>query len=136
MTTTFSPAARRRATSAGPSSGTTCLASASMSFSVFIGSISILPPFPVGSRVMRRPGPSSRPYAAAILTEFHDEFHQGHHPRGRIGNATVPPDPRGEQAARPDLQQADDLLPAIYPDAVGHHEGSGHHDAPGSGSLP
>src|SRR5438094_6092728 len=132
MTTTFSPAARRRATSAGPSSGTTCRASASMSFKVFIGSNSILPPFTVGSRVMRRPGPSSRPYGAAILTEFNDEFHQGHHPRRRVGDATLPLDPCRKQAARADLQQADDLLPAIHPDARGDHEGSGHHDSSGS----
>src|SRR5882762_638893 len=41
MTASFSPAARRLATSAGPSSGTTCRASASISFNVFM--IPILP---------------------------------------------------------------------------------------------
>src|SRR5947208_7091 len=48
MTTSFSPDARRRWSSAGPSSGTTCRASASISFRVFM--VPILSLFPVGRK--------------------------------------------------------------------------------------
>src|SRR3989440_11842904 len=48
MTTSFSPDARRRWSSAGPSSGTACRASASISFRVFM--VPILSLFPVGRK--------------------------------------------------------------------------------------
>src|SRR5207247_5098264 len=134
MTTTFSPDARRRWISAGPSSGTTCLASASISFRVFTGSI--LPPFPVDSREIAPRAPSLEHGTAAILSKIHGEFYKGDHPRRRLGYPPLSSHARDEQAARADLQQAHDLLPALDAHARGDPSHPGHHDAAGPERVP
>src|SRR5437667_181834 len=111
MTTTGSPAARRRWTCWGPSSGTTWRASASISFRVFM--VPILPLFPVGSREIAPRAPSPVPGTTAILSKIHDRFHAGDHPRRGLGHPPLPAHARDEQATRSDLQQAHDLLPAL-----------------------
>src|SRR5712691_10887766 len=62
--------------------------------------------------------------------------HEGHHPRRRFRDPAVSTDHRDVQAAGPHLQQADDLLPALYTDARRHPGDSRHHDAVGPGSVP
>src|SRR5436309_2398375 len=134
MTTTFSPDARRRWISAGPSSGTTCLASESISFRVFMGPI--LPPFPVDSREIAPRAPSLEHGTAAILSKIHGEFYKGDHPRRRLGYPPLSSHARDEQAARADLQQAHDLLPALDAHARGDPSHPGHHDAAGPERVP
>ena len=48
---------------------------------------------------------------------------------GGAGTRLYPLTLARQQAARPRLQQADDLLPAVHADAGGHPRGSGDHDA-------
>ena len=55
---------------------------------------------------------------------------------GGSGTRLYPLTRGGQQAARPRLQQADDLLPAVDPDAGGHPRHPGHHHARGPGGLP
>src|SRR3989441_10152797 len=88
MTTPGSPAARRRWTCWGPSSGTTWRASASISFRVFM--VPILPLFPVGSREIAPRAPSPVPGTTAILSKIHDRFHAGDHPRRGSGTRLFP----------------------------------------------
>src|SRR5947209_13884008 len=133
MTTTGSPDFRRRWSCSGPSSGTTCRASESISFRVFM--IPILPLFPVGSRGIARPGPSLESRTAVILSRIHGEFHKGDHPCRRLRHPPLSADPRDEQTARPDLQQADDLLPALDAHARRDPPHLDHYHAPGPGRV-
>ena len=57
------------------------------------------------------------------------------HPRRRLGVAAASADARGQQAARPDLQQADGVLPAVDADAGGHPGHPGHHHAARAGRI-
>ena len=61
---------------------------------------------------------------------------EGHHPRRRLGLAAASVDACGQQAARPDLQQADGVLPAGEPDAVGDPAHPRHHHAARAGWIP
>lgn len=58
------------------------------------------------------------------------ETNERHHPRRRRRHAAIPPDHGNEQAAAAGLRQADDLLPAVHADALGH-PGHPHHLDPG-----
>src|SRR5438874_6126578 len=126
ITTTCSPDVRRRRSSAGPSSGTTCRASASISFRVFMAPI--LPLFPVDSREIALLAASLEPGTAAILSKIHVESHKGDHPRRRLGQPPLSADARDEQAAGSHLQQADDLLPPLHAHARGRPPHPGHHE--------
>src|SRR6185503_14628185 len=99
----------RRATSSGPSSGTTCRASASISLSVFMAAI--LPPFPVDIQSDAVGlGASRRRGVTAILAKIHGEYHERHHSGRGLRDAALSRHAGAEQAARSHLQQADDLL--------------------------
>src|SRR5437016_3258161 len=121
MTATGSPDSSRRSSWSGPSSGTTCRASAIISLSVFMESI--LSPFAVRSTAIR---------------SYTRLSHERHHPRRRLWDTALSADPRPEQAARPGLQQADDLLPALDADARRHPGHPDYYDAgrPGIVSAP
>ena len=60
---------------------------------------------------------------------------QRHHSGWWIGLAVAPADAQHQQTAPADLQQADDLLPAVLVDAGGHSRRPDHHDAAGPGEL-
>ena len=60
---------------------------------------------------------------------------QGHHSGWWIGLAVAPADAQHQQTAPADLQQADDLLPAVLVDAGGDSRRPDHHDAAGPGEL-
>src|SRR5690242_527010 len=57
--------------------------------------------------------------------------HEGDHPGRWIRHATAPDHARDQQAAHAGLRQADDLLPAVYPDDGRHPGSAGHHDPGG-----
>ena len=59
-------------------------------------------------------GSATRPagIAGAVSRRGRGIAHERHRPRRRLGNAAVPTDPGGQQAAPAGLRQADDLLPA------------------------
>jgi hypothetical protein len=56
--------------------------------------------------------------------------HARDHPRRGHRLAAPPDHAGGEQAARPGLRQADDLLPAVHAAPGRHHRGPRHHDTP------
>ena len=60
---------------------------------------------------------------------------EGNHSRRRQRHASVPGHARHLQAAAPDLQQADGLLPAGHADAGGHSRRAADHDARRRGGL-
>ena len=51
------------------------------------------------------------------------EIHERHHPRGRLGHASLPHYQGHLEAAHADLRQADDLLPFKHPDQRRHPRG-------------
>ena len=55
-----------------------------------------------------------------------DRRNEGHHSRRRLRHAALSGDPCHQQAADPDLRQADDLLPAQHPDAGRHPRDPAH----------
>src|SRR3989441_912068 len=131
MTTTGSPDFRRRWSCSGPSSGTTCRASESISFRVFMGRY--YPYFRSVQGGLPRPAPWLESRTAVILSRIHGEFHKGDHPCRRLRHPPLSADSRDEQTARPDLQQADDLLPALDAHARRDPSHPDHYHAPGPG---
>ena len=95
-------------------------------------------PAPSAVRAMPR-APHRRSQGADAAAEYRPEgerrFVERDHSRGRQRHAPVSDHARRLQAARPDLQQADDLLPAGDADAGGHPGHPDHHHAGGSGQL-
>src|SRR5581483_530531 len=60
---------------------------------------------------------------------------QGHHPGRRVGHAPLSGDDGDWKEPVAGLQQADDLLPSVYPDAGGNPRDPDHFDARGSAPV-
>src|SRR5687768_13732709 len=74
---------------------------------------------------------SRRRWRRKAQPEERDDFVERDHSGGRQRNAPLSNHARRLQTAGPDLQQADDLLPAGDADAGGHPGHPDHHDARG-----
>ncbi len=87
-------------------------------------------------RTTRRGASRSSRAATGASGSGSERADEGNHPRGGHGLAPLPADARRQQAARPHLRQADDLLPALDADAGGDPRRPRDHDAPRAGELP